>query len=244
MEVHKMTGASTPPAVPVRSTSATTPFSEHLSALSTRITCKRAESYQEREAIFHLRYQSYLRAGILSTNPFARFTDDADRADNTYLFALHVDGRLASSLRLHVRSPRTPQFPSLALFPHALRPLLEDGKGIVDLSYVVANEPLSRQHRFLPYITLRPWIMAAEHFEAKHLVAAVKLEHLPFYERAFNCQVHAEVRQLPHLCARASLVTLDFESAAKHLYGKHPFLRSSPSERRRIFDAQGRQATG
>lgn len=234
------------PAVPAQSTPARAAFSEDLSALSPHITCNRAKRYQEREAIFHLRYRSYLRAEVVSPNPFLQFTDDADHADNAYLLACHVNGKLASSLRLHVSSRKTPKFPSLELFPNALQPLLEDGKHIVDLSHMVANETLARQHPILPYITLRPWIMAAEHFEAKLLVAAIKPEHRPFYERAFNCRVHAEVKQLPHLLARASLATLDFRSAAKRLYGKYPFLRSGSSERQRLFerDAQGGPADG
>ena len=239
-----MTVASMTSTESVHSTRVAAAFSDPLSALSAYVTYTRAESYQERAAIFQLRYQSYLRAEIISPNAFARFTDDDDHAENAYLLALHVNGKLASSLRLHVSSQKCPKFPSFELFPKPLQPLLEDGGGIVDLSHVAANETLSGQYRVLPYVTLRPWIMAAEHFKAKHLVATVKSEHLSFYERAFNCRVHGEFQQLPHRFASAGLVTLDFTSAAKQLYGKYPFLNSSPSERQRLFerDAQSRQA--
>jgi hypothetical protein len=78
---------------------------------------------EERQAIFRLRYQAYVREGLIPANPFARFTDPADGAEDAYLFGVYIDGKLASSIRLHIGCRRRPAVPSRDVFPDALRPL-------------------------------------------------------------------------------------------------------------------------
>jgi hypothetical protein len=62
-------------------------FSAQVAALSTRIDCRRADNSEERQAIFRLRYQAYLRAGAIPANPLETFTDTDDH-ENGYLFGL------------------------------------------------------------------------------------------------------------------------------------------------------------
>jgi hypothetical protein len=76
-----------------------------LSDFSKRATCSLARSYVERDAIFKLRYRSYLRAGLISQNSFGRYIEPADHAADTYLIGLYVDHRLVSSLRRFLSRP-------------------------------------------------------------------------------------------------------------------------------------------
>ena len=133
-----------------------------LSDFSKRVTCRLARSYAERDAIFKLRYQACLRAGSISQNSFGRHIEPADHAANAYLMGLYVDRRLVSSLRLQVGSATTPNFSSLELFPHAFEPILRDNKTVVDMGGVAGDGQLARSYVWLPYIVLRPWILAAE----------------------------------------------------------------------------------
>lgn len=213
-------------------------FAEYLASLSARIEWAHAETSEERQAIFRLRYQAYLRGGMIAANPFERFTDAADGAENAYLFGVYIDGKLASSLRLHIGSKDHPDVPSLEVFPDVLQPLLGAGKVIIDCTCLVADERLSRQYPVLPYITLRPCILATEYFTGDDLLAAVRSEHQAFYRRAFNYRVLCEPRQHPQLTKPLSLMTLNFPMAANQLYEKYPFLRSSAFERDRFFAAE------
>jgi hypothetical protein len=210
-------------------------FANYVASLSSRIEWVRAETTEERQAIFRLRYRAYLREGMIPANPFEKFTDGADSAENGYLFGVYIDGKLASSLRLHIASKNYPDVPSLEVFPHVLQPLLDAGRVIVDCTHLVADEGLSRQYPVLPYITIRPCVLAAEYFRGDELLAAVRLEHQAFYRRAFNYRVLCEPRQHPPLTKHLSLVTLYFPVAANQLYEKYPFLCSSPFERDRLF---------
>jgi hypothetical protein len=211
-------------------------LTDRLSALLAKIECRRADTVEEREAIFRLRYQAYLREGAISTNPSQRFTDADDDAENAYIFGLYVDGQLASSLRIHIGSSEHPDFPSLHVFPDVLQPLLDAGKVIIDSTRFVADEKLSRMHRGLPYATLRPCMLAAEFFHADDLLAAVRVEHQAFYQRAFNHHMLCEARPYPQLTKPISLMTLHFPTAADWLYRRYPFFRSNVPERRRLFE--------
>jgi hypothetical protein len=230
-EVHKPDTSDHPAALSIRRVA-------ELSNFAKRVTCRLASSFIERDAIFKLRYQSYLRAELISENSFGRYIEPADHAANAYLMGLYIERRLVSSLRLQIGSAATPNFSSLELFPHALEPLLGSNKTIVDMSCVATDGELARPYVWLPYLILRSWIMAAEHFQADYIAAAVRPQHQLFYQRVLNCELHSELQLPPHQLASAGLVTLNFTSSAKRLYENLPFLRSTPSERQQLFERE------
>lgn len=211
-------------------------FSDRVAQLLSRVEYRRVKGGAQREAIARLRYQAYIREGAISANSFGTFSDRYDQTDNTYVFALYVDGELASSLRLHIGSKQNPNFPSLEVFQYHLQPELDAGKVLIDTTRFVTDERLSRLYRELPYVTLRLCVLAAEYFGGDELLAAVRMEHQAFYRRAFNHRVICEPRPYPQLTKPISLMTLHFPSAASELYRKYPFFRSSYFERRRLFE--------
>jgi len=213
---------------------------------SNRVTCKVARSHLERNAIFKLRYRSYFRAGIIFENFFERHIEAADHMRNSYLIGLYVDRKLVSSLRVQIGCATTPNFSSFELFPHVLEPLLRSHKTIVDMSCVATDGELaqSQSYDLLPYVVLRSWIIAAEHFNADYIAAAVQPQHQMFYTRVFGCDLHSEVK--PHHLTSVGLVSLDFANSAKHVYKNLPFLCSTPHERQQLFEGDGNlsRATG
>ena len=211
-------------------------FSDSITQLLDRIEFRRADSGEQREAIFRLRYQAYTREGAISPNSSGMFSDHYDETDNAYLFGLYIDDELASSLRLHIASKQHPNFPSLEVFPDLLQPELDAGKVLVDSTRFVADEALSRLHRGLPYATLRLCMLAAEHFHADDLLAAVRAEHQAFYRRAFNHRLICEPRPYPQLAKPISLMTVHYPTAAGQLYRRYPFFRSTFLERRMLFE--------
>ena len=130
-------------------------FADRADRLLTRIDCRRADDAAQREAISRLRSQAYLRDGAISPSSSRQCSDQYDETDNAYLFALYVDGELASSLRVHVTSEERLKLPSLEVFPNHMQPALDAGKVLVETSFFVTDEKLSRIHRDLPYVTFR-----------------------------------------------------------------------------------------
>ena len=217
-------------------------FSARIAQLLARIDCRRADTGEQREAIFRLRYQAYLRDGSIFPNSSGSFSDPYDKAGNVYLFGLYIDDELAGSIRIHVGSRECPNFPSLDVFPDILQPELDAGKVIIDPTRFVTDENLARIYRGLPYAVARICGMAAQYFNADHLLAAVRVEHQAFYRRAFNHQVICEPRPYPHLAKPISLMTIHYPTVWPDAVRRYPFYGSTHAQRRMLFERAPLQA--
>jgi len=211
-------------------------FSDRIARLSDRIDYRIADSDERREAIFRLRYQAYIRDGMIFPTASGIFSDRYDATGNHYLLGLYIDEELASSIRLHVPSRERPFSPSLEVFADVLQPELDAGKIIIDATHFVADENIARLHRGLPYATFRLCVLAAQYFSADYVVAAVRTEHQAFYRRAFNYQLVRQPRPYPLLAKPLGLMTFHYPSEAERLGRRHPFLCSPLFERRILFE--------
>jgi N-acyl-L-homoserine lactone synthetase len=208
-------------------------FCDRIALLLTKIDCRPTTSGQQREAIFRLRYEARMRERAFSRHPSLSFSDRYDNAGNVYLLGLYIDDELASSIRLHIASKEQPELPSLNVFADVLRSKLDNGQIIIECTRFVADEHLSQLYRELPYATLRYCMLAAEHFNADHLITAASPAHQAFYRRAFNYRSISGPRCHPDRAI--SLMTLNYRTAADDLYRRYPFFRSSQAERRKLF---------
>src|SRR5262249_19856210 len=130
-------------------------FSERVARLLDRIDCRLIEKDDEREAVFRLRYDAYLREAAIPPNIPQTFSDAYDKSENGWMFGLYLDGELASSIRIHVGTADTPVFPSLPVFADLLEPELMAGRIVIDPTRFVTDPKLSKLHPGLPHVTLR-----------------------------------------------------------------------------------------
>jgi len=217
---------------PVRSASS---LADRVSQLIDKIDCRLAETGEEREAIFRLRYRAYMGEGAILQNSSGTFSDDYDERGTGFLFGFYIEGELASSIRVHVASKEHPDFISREVFSDFLQPELDAGKVIVDPTRFVTDENFSRLYRALPYATLRVAGMACEYFSADHLLATVRREHQAFYRRTFHHQLICEARPYPGLTKPLSLMMMHYSTLAGPLYQRYPFFRSTSVEQRLLF---------
>src|SRR5262245_30740276 len=94
-------------AVPART------LSDRVLSLLERVDYRRADTPEERDAIYRLRYAAYLREGAIVPNASERYSDALDDISNVWTFGVYVDGELASSIRLHVATRQSPILPAL-----------------------------------------------------------------------------------------------------------------------------------
>jgi N-acyl-L-homoserine lactone synthetase len=201
-----------------------------------RVDYRRAESPEERAAIFRLRYQAYLREGAIGPNPSGQFSDVVDDRDNVWLFGVHIDGKLAGSIRLSITIPGSIHIPALDVFSDVLLGDILSGQRMVDPTRFVADRDVSRRHPELPYVTLRlPWL-ALEYFQADCMLATVRAEHQAFYKRMWGHRAMCEPRPYPNLQKPISLMTLDYGEARERVHRRYPFFRSNYFERRMLFE--------
>jgi N-acyl-L-homoserine lactone synthetase len=212
-------------------------FCSRVTRLLDRIDCRIVESDKDREGIFRLRYEAYLRDGGIAPNLSKSFSDRYDDIGNVFIFGLYMDGALVSSVRIHVASKEHPEFPSRDVFPEILQPKLDAGYVMVDTTRFVVDEKFARLHRALPYATLRLSGMVAHHFHADYLLAAVRPEHQAFYRRVFRYEQVCEPRPYPMLTKPVCLMMVSYPTFVEEVHRRYPFFRSTYTERRLLFEA-------
>jgi hypothetical protein len=211
-----------------------TALSDRVAQFLERVDYRLAASAEERDAIYRLRYESYLQKGAIQPNLNRRVIDAYDNLPNAWIFAVCVDDKLASSFRMHVSSEDYPQLPALQVFADLLQPELDAGKTLIDHTRFV-TDPTGNQYPELPYATVRLGYMAAEYFTCDIGVAVVRDEHQHFYRRVFGYRLRAEPRAYPQLTKPFSLMTVDFRAEQESMVRRYPFFRSTAFERRMLF---------
>lgn len=209
-----------------------------VSALMPRLKYRRAQTDQDREAIYRLRYEAYLREGAIAEHAEERFTDAVDEQENTFLLGVYVDDMLASALRITVTLPDANDLPTAVVFPEYVRPRIEAGSVLIDPTRFVADHAFSRRLPELPYLTTRLAWLALEHFEADTMLIAIRPEHRAFYRRFWQATEVCEARPYPKLTKPVGLSIVDYQAVRATVELRYPFLESSAPERARLFAPQ------
>lgn len=195
-----------------------------------------ANSQDELEEIYRLRYKAYLREQEIDPNPAERFTDYYDDMENCWIFGVYANDRLASSVRMHVISKQWRKGPALDVFPDVVSPLIEQGKMLIDPTRFVADEEANRKYPELAYVTLRAPSMACVAFDADYCLATVKAEYQPFYERIFNARALCEPRPYPALKHRIALMLIDVRDVRDGLMARHKAFHTTTADWHMLFD--------
>jgi N-acyl-L-homoserine lactone synthetase len=210
-------------------------FAQNVIDLISRIEYRRAETVSEREAIYRLRYQCYLREGAILPNETGLFSDSYDEAPNVSIFGIYLDGKLVSSIRVHVATADQPIAPALTVFQDLLGPRLAAGEVIVDPTRFVVDHDESRQNPGLAYATVRLGMLASEHADADFALATVRTEHRAFYRRLLCMQPIGEPRAYPSLKDPINLMGVSFPEMRQRVYDRYPFMMSTAAEQEQLF---------
>jgi N-acyl-L-homoserine lactone synthetase len=211
-------------------------FADRIANLMDRVDYKIAQSDEDLEAIFRLRYEAYRREGTIEANALRRFCDAYDDSENASVFGAYIDGELVSSVRIHVATGEHPDCPSLEPFADVLGPELSSGKVVVDSTRFVTDKDWAKRYAGLHFVALRLCWLTVEHFRADHFLAAVRKEHQAFYRRTFRHREVCPPRPYAMLKAPISLMTTRYEDSAAYVHRRYPFFRSNAFERRMLFE--------
>lgn len=201
-----------------------------------RIDYRLATTASDLHDIYRLRYRAYLNEGAITRNSDEITTDRHDDAPNSWIFGIHMDGELASSIRISVASEEHPDSPSMDVFPDLLEPEIAAGKVLVDPTRFVADPLLARRFPELAYMTVRLAYQACSYFHADIGLATVRQEHQAFYKRMFLHQAVSGPRSYPGLLKPICLMAVDFPVMRDRVFARYPFLQSSYFERRKLFE--------
>src|SRR5580693_9264474 len=201
-------------------------FVDRLLAMMPRIEYHLAMTAEQRDAIFRMRYNCYLREGAIDPNETFRYTDQYDNAPNALLVGVFVDGALSSSLRLNVVTPTCSILPDKGTFPDLIEPMIDAGRRIIDSSRFVVDDEASKTYPGLAYLTVRAGWMGGEHFSVDRILTATRREHTPFYRRIFGFDVMTEPRDYATLKKPVCLLSLEYRAKRERVERTYPFFRS------------------
>jgi len=209
------------------------------SDLLDQVDYRLAQTPQEKEEIYHLRYRAYLREGAIRPSDHERVTDQYDEAPNAWTFGVYFQDVLHSSIRVSVLTSEWRMSPSVELFGDVLHPELDKGQVFIDSTRFVADPEKARNLPELPYVTVRLGSMAGVHFGADYGLAIVRPEHQAFYRRVFLQETWCEPRLYPGLVKPVGLMAAHLPTVREKVLVRFPFLRSSAFERRMLFQRKG-----
>ena len=199
-----------------------------------------AETPEEKDRIYHLRYRAYLREGAILPSESERVTDRYDDLPNAWTFGVFLHGELYSSIRISVLSSEWRGSPSSEMFGDLIHPELDRGKIIIDPTRFVADPEKAKRFPELPYVTVRLGYVACGYFNADVGLANVRPEHQAFYRRVFLQEPWGEPRLYPGPDQAGRTDGRQYSEMRERVFQRYPYMRSSAFERRMLFEPQGR----
>ena len=211
---------------------ATSRFSDRLLRLLERVEHRVAKTPADREAVFRLRYEAYLRNGLLDARADGQLYDERyDDAPNAHITMTFLDGELAGTTRVNLGADVNAILPCNSVYPDLITPQLQAGRLIVEMTRLAARLDFSKMFPELAYFTTRPGYLALEHFDADFAVATPRAEHMAFYRRVFRFTSWCEPREYPGLSAKFGCMAMDFHDVRDRVEERYPIYRSTSAER-------------
>ena len=96
------------------------------SDLLDRVDYRLAQTPEEKEEIYKLRYRAYLREGAILPSESGRVTDEYDDLANSFIFGIYIGGELCSSIRISILTPQRRESLSAGMFPDLIGPELDE----------------------------------------------------------------------------------------------------------------------
>ena len=214
-------------------------FPERSSDLLEFVDYRLAETPEERDEIYRLRYRAYLREGAILPSESKRVTDRYDDEPNNFTFGIYYRNELYSSIRISVLRGDWRGSPSSEMFADLLHPELDRGKTIIDPTRFVADPDKARVFPELPYVTVRLGYVACGQFDADIGLANVRPEHRAFYRKVFLQEPLGEPKLFPGLIKPVGLMAANYREIRDRVFQRFPFMRSSAFERRMLFTRSG-----
>ncbi len=215
---------------------------ERGAALLDRVEYRLAETPEDKDLVYSLRYKAYLHAGLILPSESGQVCDRYDDAPNAWIFGIYLDGELCSSLRIHLLTSEWRMSYSTELYGDILHSRLDRGEVFIDPARLAADPEKARLFPELPYVTLRLAYLACDYFNADTGLAMVRPDHQPFYRRVFLHEPIGEPRAFPGWHSmKTSLMASDFRKLRERVLARFPIMQSTHFERQMLFQRPGEQ---
>ncbi len=210
------------------------PFSERLLATLDHIEYRRIQSHEDFEDIARLRYRAYKARDVLPVSAKSML-DEIDFDSHAYVFGVYYYEELVSTLRIHYVTPDHRVCQSSGIFPEAIDGFLDAGLTLIDPARFAVDAEFANDRATLPYLTVRPTIMAAIHFNADRMLQHIRPQHAAFYKRFFYAQTVVPPTMTKTYGFELTLLASPTLELRARLMRRFPVFQSEAYERRLMF---------
>jgi hypothetical protein len=212
-------------------------FSEKLLAALDHIEYRRIEGHEDFEDVARLRYRAYKAQNVLPVG-VSSMLDTIDFDSHAYVFGIYYYEELISTIRVHHVVPDHRVSQSVGVFPDAVNALLDSGKSFIDPARFAVDPEIVGELPTIPYITLRPTIMAAIHFDTDLVLQHIRPPHAAFYKRIFLADTLVPPTIAPMYGFELTLLASRVREVRPQLMRRFPLFQSEAYERRLMFAEQ------
>ncbi|MHA6644288.1 N-acyl amino acid synthase FeeM domain-containing protein [Mesorhizobium sp. A623] len=218
----------------------TSSFASKVFSLLEKVEYRRCDKGEDLEDIYRLRYKAYRSNDMVPDDERHSISDELDETANVHRFGIYIDQRLLSTMRIHHVTKIEPASPSTKAFGDIVLPMLDAGDTFVCMSRFASDPEWTRVYPQLAYVTLRLAGMACFYFEASYGLSTVRDDHAGFYRRIYYSEQISEARSYPGVFNKVVLFRTNPYANKERYYARFPFFRSTPMERRMLFETPGR----
>jgi len=211
-------------------------FSERILKLLERVDHCIARTPSEKDEIYRLRHEAYIRNELIDPRADGRLYDSHyDNDQQCWITSTYIDGELVATVRVNLGFGTEAVLPSQQVFSDVILPHLKAGRLIADFTRAAARLEASKRFPELPYLALRPGYMALKHFDVDVAIASPRPEHAAFYRRVFQFVPLSEPRSYPNVVPQVMCLGMEFHAVRDRVEARYPFFCSSLAERRSLF---------
>ncbi len=189
----------------------------------------------DRQEIYKLRYEAYLKEGIIERNSLEILTDEFDNAGNFKLYGFYEHGLLIGSFRIHIIKTETCTSPARSVFPKEIGAYLEKGKTIVEPSrFTLKRDNNGNRERLINLMKI-PFV-AAQIYQADIVAVIVRREHMKLYKRLFYGVEVAEPKPYPMALLPCGLMVSEFKKNELNILELVPEFRTASETMSELFN--------
>ena len=192
---------------------------------------KRVHSEMLRDEVYALRYRAYRREEAIGKCPTERFTDTYDAQPNHIIWALTEHERVIGSIRTTWYDPaHSWSIPEMEGYGEDVARIVPQNMRILSGNRFVTEPDQSSRSSLFAMLLLRYYMIVA-HQRAEYSLAAVRINHLPFYRRVLQLERASQGKTYPGLSSTMFLTACQFQQNIAQVYARTPLLRPIGYER-------------
>lgn len=213
-------------------------FSEKLLSALDHIEYRRVQGHEDFEDIARLRYKAYKAQNVLPVGA-SSMLDAVDFDSHAYVYGIFHYEELIATIRVHHVTPDHRVGQSSGVFPDAVNGFLDAGMTLIDPARFAVDPDIVGELPTIPYITLRPTIMAAIHFDTDLVLQHIRPPHAAFYKRVFLADTVVPATLATMYGFELTLLASRVREVRPQLMRRFPLFQSEAYERRMMFGDAG-----